>query len=343
MGKDEDMTNMAIVQWFLIIWLLTILAKCIFEIFDKEPPSGLFFGLILIVVGFFWFLNLKNSVFIKSWISGFYISSLIGIILISGGIRILLKAPIRSYIAALIIISFSLSMYYYGPTQRNKPSFFDFLNQSKPGHFWNENWFHDSSFDSINSKDFQFYGEPTEKELSLEIKKGNVNFSTREMNYLFSAKGVSKVEQNKKDYYQIESAPNEDVDIVVNENMVDLEIELISGNLNGILNQQMNKMMLKTDTGNIKIILKKTSNDLSLLSRLGNISLFLHEPVDAIDINTMIGNIEIHIKKGMAVDIRKIESGTGKINIPAEINQSVGKAQMKVKTDIGNISIIDDL
>jgi hypothetical protein len=337
------MTNIAILQWFLIIWLLTILAKSIFEIFDKEPPSGLFFGLILIVVGCFWFLNLKNSVLLNSWISGFYVSGLIGIILISGGIRILLKTPLRAYVAVLVIFGLSVSLFIYGPTQKNNPSFFDFLNQTKPGHFWNKQWLQDSSLNTTFSDEYQFFGTPKKRDLSLVINKVNLLLSTSNIDYQFGLKGAFEIDQRKFNSIQIESKSNQDLELVVNPDLKELEIELTTGNISGSTKNSWDKLKLHSETGNINLTMNLYSKVLYISSQLGNVSLYLYDLVEEISIDSNIGNIEIHVKKGTMLNIEKTESRMGKIIIPSEIGSLNGKSKLRLTTDIGNISIFNDL
>jgi len=137
--------SISIIQCVLLVWLLTILIKSFYEIFDKEPPSGLFFGLLFILVGSYWFFSLRNSVNLKPWLGSFYVGGLAGIILISGGIRILLKPRIRCWVSAIVILILVCGLFLMGPSKKGSNPFFDSFDSNF--HWNNGKWFPDSILD----------------------------------------------------------------------------------------------------------------------------------------------------------------------------------------------------
>jgi hypothetical protein len=317
--------------------------KCIFEIFDKEAPSGLFFGLLLIVIGCFWFLNLKNSVMVASWVSGFFVSGLVGIILISGGIRILLKPPLRSWVAGAVIIILVISLITYGPSHKNTASYFDFLDNITIHNFWNQGWLHDSSFDNNNADKFQYFGQLSDKNLTLLFKKANVTIRNEEIDKQFGVKGALSVKSVGTLDYEVESQPNDDLDLVINPKLQDLFLVLNVGNLSGTIKEKMNQVVLRTDTGNVRLTCNNAIGKMTINTNMGNVHLNIYEPVDNIVIESNIGNIEIHAKKGIFIDILSLDSKVGNTTVPNSKDDSKGICRLKAKLDIGNITIVNDL
>jgi len=135
---------MTALQILLLIWLLSILITSIFEILKREPPSTLFLGLCLIVLGTLWVLSLKLSFNLKPWLGSFYVSGFFGILLITGGIKILLKPPLRSWITGILIFVLVFLLFAYGPSKKNNSSFVDFLDQITSRKLWNSDWLQDS-------------------------------------------------------------------------------------------------------------------------------------------------------------------------------------------------------
>jgi hypothetical protein len=336
-------STLSILQWFLIIWLLTILMKCIFEIFDKEPPSGLFFGLFLIVVGCFWFLNLKNSTLLQTWISGFFVSGLFGIILISSGIRILLRPPLRSWIAGSVILIMAITLTSYGPSRKNSPSFLDFLNNISLHHFWSQEWIQDKLLDNNQTKNDQFFGKLMDENLTLSLSKTNVWIKNETLNQQFSIRGETVVKPDGELSYKIDTQPGEDVDISINPTVKNLTLRLEVGNLSGEIKNKMNQVDYHVDTGNVNFTAQNHINKMNINTNMGNVFLSIYEPVDDLLVNTNIGNIEIHAKKGILILIEAIDTKVGNKVIKNETNDSKGICRIKVKTDIGNITIINDL
>jgi hypothetical protein len=337
-----NFSTISILQWFLVVWMLTIFMKCVFEVFAKEPPSGLFFGLLLIVVGCFWFLNLKNSLLLNSWISGFYVSGIIGIILISGGIRILLKPPLRSWVAGAVILVFVVSM-FCSPSRKNTPSFFDFLDHLSINHVWNQEWLRDPMIDNGGSRESQYFGKTSEEKLTLSFKKANVSLRNAEMDQQFGIKGVLEVKPTGNSTYEIEGANNTESEIAVNPNLKELMLSLNVGNIYGILHNQMENIDCSTDTGNVDLLIKDHISKVALRTNIGNAILHIDEPCDQISIESTIGNIEVHMKKGILIIIDSADTRVGKTILPNDKDDKKGVCRIKAKTDIGNITILNDL
>jgi hypothetical protein len=138
---------MTVIQIILIVWLLSIFVSSIYEIFHKDPPSGLFLGLCFIIFGILWVVNLKIKIDLKPWIGSFYVSGLIGILFIISGTQILLKPPWRSWIVGTLIIILTFFLFAYGPTRKKSLSVLDFLDQITTKKLWNNGWFKDIKLD----------------------------------------------------------------------------------------------------------------------------------------------------------------------------------------------------
>lgn len=338
-----NFSTISILQWFFVIWLLTILMKCIFEIFNKEPPSGLFFGLFLIVVGCFWFLNLKNSMLLQTWISGFLVSGLFGIILISSGIRILLKPPLRSWIAGIVILIMVITLGSIGPSRKNAPSFLDFLDNISLPNFWNQGWIQDKLLDENQKKEYQYFGKLVDENLTLSFSKTNVRLKNETLKQQFSVQGASSVKLNGEYSYQIETQPDEDIALSVNPTVKNLTLSIGAGNLSGEFKNKMKQVDCRVDTGNVSFSIQNTISKMFINNTMGNVFLSMNEPIEYLSINANIGNIEIHAKKGILILIEAIDSKVGNKIINNDSNDSKGVCHLKVKTDIGNITIINDL
>ena len=138
-----DITIISVIQCILLLWIFSIFITSIFEIFHREPPSYLFFGLCLILFGIFWIVNLKIKINLKPWIGSFFVSGLVGILLIINGIRILLKPPLRSWISCSLIILLVFLLFAFGPMGKKRTTILDFLDQIMTKKLWNHGWFKD--------------------------------------------------------------------------------------------------------------------------------------------------------------------------------------------------------
>lgn len=218
--------GISIIQWVLIIWLLTIFVKSIYEIIDKEPPSGLFIGLFFILLGLYWFFSLRSSINLKPWLGSFYIGGLAGIILISGGIRILLKPHLRSWISASVILILVITLFLFGPSKKGNNNFFDFIENFSTNFHWdNGNWLPDSTFTPKNITEFQYFGNMENNNVSLKfsnikLSKSNIRISSQEIKNIFSIKGVDNVKLNGFSDYDIETEINTDIEVILNKNLM---------------------------------------------------------------------------------------------------------------------------
>lgn len=336
--------GISIIQWFLIIWLLTIFLKSIYEIIDKEPPSGLFIGLFFILLGLYWFFSLRNSINLKPWIGSFYVGGLVGVILISGGIRILLKPPFRSWVSASIILVLVISLFLYGPSKNGSNNFFDFIGSNV--HWDSGKWLPDSSLAPKKSTEFQYFGTREYNNVSLnftnnKFAKSNIHFSSKETNNIFGIKGATNVKLNRFSDYDIESIA--DSEVILNQNLRDIQVETNIGNFSGEIKNNLEIFEAHTDTGFLAFTFFGEAKEIRMETNIGNQVVNLYKPVNRLILKSNVGNIEIHIAKGIRVDMNDCKTNIGKISVSENGDGSNGIIDLELKTDIGNITVIADL
>jgi hypothetical protein len=257
-----------------------------------------------------------------------------------------LKPPIRSWVSASVILLLLVSLFFYGPSKKGTNNFFDFIDANF--HWGNGKWLPDSSLVPKGFTDYQYYGTAEHSNVSLKflnsnLSKSNIHITSKAINTIFGIKGVSSVKLNSFSDYDVETMPNTDTEVILNQNIRDINLETNIGSFSGEIKNELESFEAHSETGILAFSFFKSAKEIQMDTNIGNIVVNLYKPAELLVLNSNVGNIEIHVAKGLRVDMTISKTNIGKITNSNTGDGSQGTIQLEAKTDIGNIIVVADL
>ncbi len=328
---------MQVVQWFLLIWLVSLFIRSVLEIFNLDNLDHLVTGIIFILIGLAWIASLQWKFNISSIFFPYFIQSAIGLILTSYGIKMIWKKPIGSVVTCVVMALVFGFLYDQAPVMvKNDASivqYFPFLSSQV---------IISPLDDHQTSSARTSFGEETDDTLSLTSTLGNLVFSSSELKSLFTVDSGTKVEEQSENTYKISNS-QEKTSIQIRNRIKELKINKDVGNIRGTLDGTYEMINLDSDAGNIHLDLKGKIESFICNVNMGNIDLNLYSLVSSMKIKLDVGNITIHIPKGIQAEVDSIKTKAGQIKIEQNGDGSLGTIKLEAETNLGNITIIADL
>ena len=331
------MTWMHVVQWLLLIWLVSLFIRSVLEIFNLDSLDHTVTGIIFVLIGIAWIATLYWKLNINTIFFPYFIQSAIGLILASYGIKMIWKKPIGSAIACVVIALVSGFLFFQAPTISKNDSglisqYFPFLSSQVIT----------SPLEYNPTSALTFFGDETDEKLSLTSTLGNLFFTSSELKSLFYVDSGTKVEEQSENTYKIANT-KEKISMQIRNKLKELKISKDVGNIQGKLDGTYETIILDSDAGNINLDLKGKIDSITCRVNMGNLDLNLYSLIPSVKVKLDVGNITIHIAKGIQVETDSIKTNVGQIKIEQNGDGSLGTIELEAETNLGNITIIADL
>lgn len=329
------MSWIQLVQWLLLIWLVSVFLRSLLEIFKLDGLDHIVTGLLFVLIGLAWIATLQWHWKIQQIFYPNFSQSSIGLLLTAYGIRMIWKKPIGSAIACIVILLVSGFLYYHAPDNVNsQPSLLNRYIPFLSSYVIPEN---EKKIDQPRS-----FGLEEDEKLEIHSQIGNLFFSSGSLKELFSVKTGSVEEDSKRKIYQIDSS-EEKVSLQIRNRLKELIIKKDVGNIQGTLDGKFGSVSVDSDAGNVQLDLKDSIESFSCRLNMGNLDLNLYDRIPTVNVKVDVGNITIHIAKGLRIETDSVKTSIGQVKILQNGDGSVGSIELKAECNIGNITIIADL
>lgn len=329
------MTWSQLVQWLLLIWLVSVFLRSLLEIFKLDGLDHIVTGLLFVLIGLAWIATIQWHWKIQQIFFPYFTQSSIGLLLTAYGIRMIWKKPIGSTITCVVILLVFGFLYYHAPANVNsQPSLLNRYIPFLSSHVVPEN---EKSIDQPRS-----FGLEEDEKLEIHSPIGNLFFSSGSLEELFIVKTGSVEEDSKQKIYQISSS-EEKASLQIRDRLKELIIKKEVGNIQGSLDGKFGSVSLDSDAGNIQLDLKDSIESFSCRLNMGNLDLNLYDRIPSVNVKVDVGNITIHIAKGLRIETDSVKTNIGQVKIQQNGDGSVGSIELKAECNIGNITIIADL
>jgi len=329
------MTWIQLVQWLLLIWLVSVFLRSLLEIFKLDRLDHIVTGLLFVLIGLAWIATLQWHWKIQQIFNPYFVQSSIGLLLTAYGIRMIWKKPIGSAIACIVILLVSGFLYYHTPDNANsQPSLLNRYIPFLSSYVIPEN---EKIIDQPRS-----FGMEEDEKLEIHSQIGNLFFSSSSLKELFSVITGSVEEDSKQKIYQIGSS-EEKTSLQIRNRLEELIIKKDVGNIQGTLDGKFGSVSVDSDAGNVQLDLKDSIGSFSCRLNMGNLDLNLYTRVPTVNAKVDVGNITIHIAKGLRIETDSVKTSIGQVKILQNGDGSVGSIELKAECNIGNITIIADL
>lgn len=331
------MTWMQLVQWLLLLWLVSLFLRSILEIFKLDGLDHIVTGLLFVLIGFAWIATMYWKFDIQRIFFPYFIQSSIGLLFATYGIRMIWKKPIGSAVTCVVILLVSGFFYYNAPSMKEDQS--NFVSRYFP--FLSSGIIQKTEENTGNTATFGF-GLPSDEKLEIHSNIGNLFFNTESLPVLFKVKPGTVVESLQENRYQIGNT-EEKTSIQIHNQLEELLIKKDVGNIQGTVAGTFENIILDSDAGNIHLDLSGKIESLSCHLNMGNLEMRIFSMIPTVTAKVDVGNITIHIAKGLRVETDSIKTNVGQIKIEQNGDGSIGTINLKAETNIGNIVIIADL
>lgn len=341
------MTWMQIIQWVLLIWIVSLFLRSLLEIFKLDTHDNILSGFLFILAGFIWIASLVWKFDVNKLFFPYFIQSVIGLLLAVYGIRMIWKKPVGSTIVCVVIALVFGFLYYKGPTLANNENrflsrFFPFLSSTA---LWHEK--SDEKPNPVQNSERETdknlnFGKSSDEYLDLISNLNNLTLKTEPIEGLFSVQPGTTVEDRSNHQYKINHQQGKTA-LTIRNQLKLLRVFKDIGNIEGELDGSFNMVVFESDAGNMKFDLKGNMNTFQSTQKMGNLDLNLYSAVPSIKIKVDVGNITIHVAKGIRINSDSVKTNIGQLKIEQTEDDSKGSIYLEVETNIGNITVMADL
>lgn len=341
------MTWMQIIQWILLIWIVSVFLHSILDIFKLDKHDNIITGFLFISAGFIWIASLVWRFDVNRLFFPYFPQSVIGLLLAVYGIKMIWKKPVGSIIACVVIVMVLGILYVKAPSLEINESrflsrYFPFLSSTA---IWNKQ----SNDMPAESKQTEketnrdlLYGKASDEYLDLISDLNNLTLKTDQIDGLFVVQPGSSVEDRGNHQYKINHQQGK-TSLTIRNQLKLLRIFKDIGNTEGVLDGSFNMVVFESDAGNIKLDLKGSINSFQSNLDMGNLDLNLYTAIPSIKIKVEVGNITIHVAKGIRINSDSVKTNIGQLKIEQSEDDSKGTINLEAETNIGNITVIADL